>query len=66
MLGEVQQMHPNAITILKPVDYLCESDCPVVKNGTWLYSDEKHLTIAGAEYLGARARKAFRRLVLPE
>jgi hypothetical protein len=66
MLDEVQRAYPKAITILKPVNYLCESDCPVVKNGTWLYFDGKHLTIAGAEYLGTRARNEFRWLVQPE
>ena len=48
MLEQVQNSRPKSITLLAPEDYLCDHDCPIVKDGTWLYQDDTHMTVGGS------------------
>jgi hypothetical protein len=34
---------------MRVVDHYCESDCPIVKDGRWLYSNRRHLNKAGSQ-----------------
>jgi peptidoglycan/LPS O-acetylase OafA/YrhL len=55
LLEMVQAKWPNNITLLRPVDYLCDSECPTMSNGLWLYFDGTHFTVAGSKYMVQRA-----------
>jgi hypothetical protein len=57
MLQQLQQLHSNNVSLLFTGEYMCAPDCPVVMDGAWLYRDNHHLTVAGAEYLSRRARR---------
>jgi peptidoglycan/LPS O-acetylase OafA/YrhL len=65
MLIDFQQAHPQSVTLLRPVDYLCGSECPVVVDGRWLYQDRAHMTVAGAHYALSHARDLLTRFVEP-
>ncbi|MGI8525521.1 MAG: acyltransferase family protein [Pseudolabrys sp.] len=56
MLKEFQNSHADKVSLLLPSDYLCDTACPLIRNGIWYYRDFTHLTVAGAEYFGGRAR----------
>jgi peptidoglycan/LPS O-acetylase OafA/YrhL len=51
---------PDRVTVLRPVDYFCGGECPVVMNGLWLYNNRNHLSLAGADYMVSRSGGAFR------
>ncbi|MGM4885320.1 acyltransferase family protein [Tardiphaga sp. 604_B6_N1_1] len=57
MLQRVTEKRPEMVTLLQPVDYLCDQSCPSMKEGIWLYEDSGHFTVAGAQYIGQRAEK---------
>jgi peptidoglycan/LPS O-acetylase OafA/YrhL len=59
MLERVRAKWPEQVRLLLPVDYLCDAQCPVVKDGAWLYIDGGHLSVAGAQYLEQRAEPAL-------
>jgi peptidoglycan/LPS O-acetylase OafA/YrhL len=59
-LGEVAAKWPDRVTVLRPVDYFCDEECPVVLNGLWLYSNRTHLSLAGADHMIALSGEAFR------
>jgi SGNH domain (fused to AT3 domains) len=46
--------------LIRPIDYFCDADCPVVKDGLWLYSNSIHLSLAGADYMMSRSERVFR------
>jgi peptidoglycan/LPS O-acetylase OafA/YrhL len=54
---------PDRITVLRPVDYFCDSECPVVLNGLWLYNNRNHLSLAGADYMLGRSGNVFRQFL---
>jgi hypothetical protein len=60
MLEHVQAKWPQQISLLRPVDYFCDVECPVVKDGIWLYYDNNHFNIAGSHYIAERAKIVFR------
>jgi peptidoglycan/LPS O-acetylase OafA/YrhL len=60
MLESVRAKWPETVTLLKPVDYFCDADCPVVKNGIWLYYDDAHFSVAGSRYMVDRSRTVFK------
>ena len=65
MLRDVQKARPEQVTLLFPEDYICsESRCIFEWNGRLLYHDSSHFTVAGAEYIGARADKELRKIFL--
>ena len=43
------------VALLRPAEVYCESDCPVVSGGLWLFQDAGHFTVAGAQRMGERA-----------
>jgi peptidoglycan/LPS O-acetylase OafA/YrhL len=59
MLSRVQAESPDLIELLRPVDYLCDTVCPVVSDGLWLYHDFNHFTVAGSLYIVKRAEIPF-------
>jgi len=59
MLGEIQAKWPDRITLFKPRDFLCDSACPVVKDGVWLYFNASHFSVAGSQYVVSRGEKVF-------
>ncbi len=66
MLQEFQRAHPKTVSLLMPADFLCGSDCPIWKDGLWLYRDDAHLTVAGAEYFGERAHRVLDKFLTPD
>jgi hypothetical protein len=60
VLNEVGAKWPHRVTVLRPVDYFCDHECPVVLNGLWLYSNRAHLSLAGADHMISRSGEAFR------
>jgi peptidoglycan/LPS O-acetylase OafA/YrhL len=60
VLERVAAKWANRVTLIKPEDYFCDEECPVVRNGLWLYLDELHFTRAGSQYMGQRAENVFR------
>ena len=63
VLERVAARWANRVTLIKPVDYFCDEECPVIRNGLWLYLDELHFTRAGSQYMGRRAENVFKGLL---
>ena len=63
MLSRIQARWPSQVELLRPVDHFCDTQCPVVKDGVWLYYDRIHLTVAGSRYMVTRAADAFRKFL---
>src|SRR5262249_14819410 len=59
MLGEIQAKWPDKITVFRPRDLFCDSTCPVVKDGGWLYFNPSHFSVAGSLYLISRSENVF-------
>ncbi len=55
MLAAVQTEFPGIVSLVFPVNYMCEATCPIIKDGVWLYQDSGHLTVAGSLRFGKRA-----------
>jgi peptidoglycan/LPS O-acetylase OafA/YrhL len=61
MLARVQAKWPNQVSLMLPADYFCDEQCPIIRNGLWLYEEGGgHFTVAGAQYMGERAQTVFR------
>jgi peptidoglycan/LPS O-acetylase OafA/YrhL len=56
MLGRIQAKWPDQIELVRPVDYFCDTRCPTVQDGVWLYRDRNHFTVAGSDYMVDRAK----------
>jgi peptidoglycan/LPS O-acetylase OafA/YrhL len=54
---------PDKVMVLRPVDYFCDSECPVVLDGLWLYNNRSHLSLAGADYMIGRSGPVFRQFI---
>ncbi len=54
---------PDKVTQLRMIDYFCDSECPVVKNGIWLFNEPHHLSIAGVDHMMSRSEAAFRQFL---
>jgi peptidoglycan/LPS O-acetylase OafA/YrhL len=65
MLSRIQAKFPGRIELLRPVDYFCDAECPVVNGGAWLYVDRSHFSVAGSKYMVARTADAFREFLMP-
>lgn len=64
MLRAVQRQWPDQVSLLLPIDVLCDDDqCPTVKNGVWLYINANHFDLEGARYFGTRAKELFNRFL---
>jgi peptidoglycan/LPS O-acetylase OafA/YrhL len=64
MLRAVQRSHSQNVTLLLPEDYICaDGRCIAASNGLLLYQDNAHFTVAGADYMGARANNLLRKFV---
>ncbi|HEX7564061.1 MAG TPA: SGNH hydrolase domain-containing protein, partial [Bradyrhizobium sp.] len=62
-LARLQAKWPDKVELLRPVDYFCDTECPVVKDGIWFYQNRIHLTLAGTQYMMARSGDVFRRFL---
>ena len=65
VLARVQARWSDKIELLRPIDYFCDTECPVIKDGLWLYSNRIHLTLAGSNLMVSRAADVFRRFLAP-
>jgi len=63
MLSRIQAKWPDRIELLRPVDYFCDDECPVVADGIWLYHDLTHFTVVGSHYMVKRAEIPFTRFL---
>jgi peptidoglycan/LPS O-acetylase OafA/YrhL len=63
ILDRLSARWPDRVTVLRPVDYFCDDECPVVMNGLWLYNNRTHLSLAGADYMVSRSGDAFRQFL---
>ncbi|MCP4619627.1 MAG: acyltransferase [Bradyrhizobium sp.] len=59
VLASVAAKWPDRVSVLRPMDYFCDSDCPVVANGIWLFNQPIHLSIAGVDRLMRRSEGEF-------
>jgi peptidoglycan/LPS O-acetylase OafA/YrhL len=60
VLADIQARWPSAVALIRPIDYFCDADCPVVKDGLWLYNNSIHLSLAGTSTMMARSEPVFR------
>jgi hypothetical protein len=65
VLARVQARWPDKIELLRPIDYFCDTECPAVKDGLWLYASRIHLTLAGSNLMVSRAADVFRQFLAP-
>jgi hypothetical protein len=63
MLSRIQAKWPDKVELLRPADYFCDKDCPVIEGGVWLYFDYAHFSVAGSRYMVTRAEEAFRKFL---
>jgi peptidoglycan/LPS O-acetylase OafA/YrhL len=63
MLSRIQARWRDRVELLRPVDHFCEEECPVVKDGVWLYFDNVHFTVAGSNHMLMRAAPVFRKFL---
>jgi peptidoglycan/LPS O-acetylase OafA/YrhL len=59
MLSRIQSRWPDKVELLRPEEYFCDKECPVVKDGIWLYFDYTHFTVAGSNHIVSRAAPVF-------
>jgi hypothetical protein len=63
VLGSVSAKWPDKVTVLRPVDYFCDGECPVVRDGIWPHTSRIHLNIVGSDYMASRSASVFRRFL---
>jgi len=63
VLESVGAKWPDKVRVLRPVDYFCDSECPVVRDGIWLYTSRIHLSIAGSDYMVSQSARVFRKFL---
>jgi peptidoglycan/LPS O-acetylase OafA/YrhL len=63
MLSRVQAKWPDKVELLRPADYFCDAQCPVVEDGIWLYFDRTHFSVAGSRYMVTRASDVLRKFL---
>jgi peptidoglycan/LPS O-acetylase OafA/YrhL len=63
MLSRIASRWPGNVELLKPVEYFCDKECPVIKDGVWLYFDYVHFSVAGSRYMVARSADVFRKFL---
>ena len=61
ILAGIRDSWPDRVALLRPVDHFCDADCPVTKDGLWLYTSRIHLSLAGSDYMVSRSKDAFMR-----
>jgi SGNH domain-containing protein len=59
VLASVAAKWPDRVSVLRPMDYFCDSDCPVVMDGILLFNQPIHLSIAGVDRLMRRGEEGF-------
>jgi peptidoglycan/LPS O-acetylase OafA/YrhL len=65
VFARVQARWPDKIELLRPIDYFCDTECPAIKDGLWLYASRIHWTLAGSNLMVSRAADVFRRFLAP-
>lgn len=66
MLADIQARWPDRVQLFRPVDYFCDPECPVVRDGIWLYYNSTHFSVAGSKYIVARSESMFRNFLKNE
>jgi len=59
ILAGIRDRWPDRVALLRPVDYFCDAECPVTRDGLWLYTSRIHLSLAGSDYMVSRSKDAF-------
>ncbi len=62
-LANVAAKWPEKVSLIRVIDYFCDSDCPIIKDDLWLYSNRDHLNKAGSQYMIGRSEDVFRRFL---
>jgi len=65
MLLRILARWPGKVELLRPEEYFCDQDCPVVRNGVWLYFDYSHFSVAGSKYIISRAAPVVHKFLAP-
>ncbi len=60
VLAQVRARLANRVELIRPIDYLCDTNCPVFHAGHWLYWDLTHFTLAGSFHMIDMAREPVR------
>ena len=63
MLTEVAAKWPGKVSVLRTLDYFCDSECPVVLDGVWQFNNSSHYSIAGSDRMVSRSTDAFRKFL---
>lgn len=64
MLARVQRDFAAQVALLVPADYFCDDrQCPLTRDGIWLYIDRGHFSVAGSRYMVERSRDVFLKLL---
>lgn len=61
ILAGIRDSWPDRVALLRPVDYFCDAECPVTRDGLWLYTSRIHLSLAGSDYMVSRSKDALLR-----
>lgn len=61
ILAGIRDNWPDRVALLRPVDYFCDAECPVTRNGLWLYTSRIHLSLVGSDYMVSRSKDALLR-----
>ncbi|WP_461324958.1 SGNH hydrolase domain-containing protein [Bradyrhizobium diazoefficiens] len=64
MLARVQARLADNVELMRPIDYLCDKNCPVFRAGHWLYWDLTHFTLSGSAYMIEPADAPIRSFLL--
>lgn len=63
MLRRIAARWQGRVVLLSPVDFLCDESCPVFRGDLPMFRDAGHLTVAGSQFVGARAAGLFEALL---
>jgi peptidoglycan/LPS O-acetylase OafA/YrhL len=64
MLAGIASKWGDQVRLFRPIDYFCDTMCPVVKDGIWLYFDSSHFSVAGSTYFVDRSQEVFREFLI--
>ena len=65
MLARIRERWPDRIDLLLPAEAFCDIECPIIRDGVWLYYNGGHFSVAGARYMAERAQPMFEALLQP-
>ena len=60
VLSRVRARLVDRVELIRPIDFLCDTNCPVFYAGHWLYWDLTHFTLAGSFHMIDMTREPLR------